>query len=92
MTGLSPACGFCRTTRVLCFWGMLRPYEPGSRVLLFACSLLLAAGIGVSCWPLDEQTASMWILGGILFLVSALGLLVALFGCESCVVRMRGDV
>jgi len=87
-------CLFCATARFICFWGELRLYRPWRRISLFVCSLAIAAGIAALFHFFFARPGNwlVWAIAAIMFPVSILGMLAAFWGCNSCIVRLHGDV
>jgi hypothetical protein len=87
-------CALCPITRFICFWGELRPYATWRRVVVLLCGLLGVVGIGTLFWyfATREDAWSLWVFGAPFFLFFALGVVGAAWGCNSCVVRLYGDV
>jgi hypothetical protein len=58
------------------------------------CALPFFFGIPALFWVFwgRQETGLLWLLGIPLFLLSALGLLVALSGCNACVSRLCGEL
>jgi hypothetical protein len=90
----SPACAFCGTTRFICFWGELQPYRRWRRASLFLLSVALVGGIGTLFYFFVSHGDNwiLWLVGLPGLLLALLGVFVSLWGCESCVVRLHGDV
>jgi hypothetical protein len=91
---MSAACHLCSTTRFICFWGELRPYRPWRRVSLLICSLAIACGIAALFHFFFGRPGNwfVWAIAAVMFPISILGMLAAIWGCNSCVVRLHGDV
>jgi hypothetical protein len=87
-------CHLCPTTRILCFWGELRPYAPWRRFAVIVLSTLFLIGIGVLAWQFAGHANQwvLWIVGIPVLLFSILGVLVAFWGCNACVMRLYGEV
>ena len=81
-------CAYCRTTELICFWGELRPYRAWRRWVLFGCSLIIIAFFAwLLAYFFDHPNAwTLWLIGLPMLLVSILGIVVSLSGCERCVV------
>ena len=87
------SCPCCHIVNRLCFWGPL-PEKRWKRPLLFLTVLPFIVGIPVLFW-LFQGHSNIWELyvsGGALLLIAALGLLVAVKGCDACVARLVGGV
>jgi hypothetical protein len=56
-------------------------------------SLLVVFGMPVLWWLTFGHPNAwvLWMLGGFLFLVGVVSVLVAIHGCESCVITLLGD-
>lgn len=85
-------CRYCAATRTICFWGEIRQYEPWRRTVCLWCSIALTILFGGVSFLIGTRPPwILWLLTVPMLLVSLLGILVALNGCERCVVRMYGD-
>lgn len=87
-------CRLCPTVRFVCFWGELRPYAGWRRLAVLIAASIFAIGIPTVLWLTANHPNAweLWLIAVPLFLFSVLGLLGAIWGCNSCVVRLYGDV
>ena len=94
MQGRSIPCRYCTATKFICFWGELVDYKPWRRPVLLVLSILLTMGMfGLSWLIFFRPTAEVYLLISVpMALIGFLGCLVSVSGCDSCVVRLWGDV
>jgi len=86
-------CSYCKVVNTICFWGP-RPQASWKRPVLVLCALPFFIGIPALFWVFlgRQEIGVLWLLGIPLFLLSVLGLLVALRGCNACVSRLFGEL
>lgn len=87
-------CAYCPIVKRVSFWGERTTYAPWKRTVVFIIAAFFVLGISAVLW-LGWSRPNMWafaLIGVPLLLVMALGAIVAIWGCNSCVVRMYGDV
>jgi hypothetical protein len=77
---------------VVCFWGELAPYAPWKRKLLPWLALSLLVGIA-ACFYVVRREPNSWVIllvAAPVLLGAPLGIASAIWGCDSCVVRLWG--
>ena len=84
------ACIYCKVTQSVCYWGELVSYKPWRRPALCLMSVAVLLGVVACHWYLPVP-AFWWLLTIPLGALGVLGMLVSVFGCSACVVRLWGD-
>ena len=84
----------CPTLRVICFWGERSQYAPWKRTTLLIGSPLMFAAVVAAAWFVADEPRAwvLWLVCMPLGLLAIAGLASAIWGCNSCVVRVWGDV
>lgn len=87
------ACMYCKPVQRIAFWGAL-PEARWKRPVLLLLSVLLGGGIAWLTWRLhgDPKYTYFPLLSVPLAILTFLGLLVSINGCNACVARLMGDV
>lgn len=89
---MTATCPCCSAVNYTCFWGPRREAW-WKRPALLVCCLPFALGIPAILWLRGGSLATaFWIVAGVLFAVSLLGLVVSAIGCKACVARILGDL
>jgi hypothetical protein len=93
MSGQQTNCSYCKVVNTLCLWDPLPPAS-WKRPVLVLCALPFFIGVPFLFWISwgHQETGALWLLGIPLFLLSGLGLLVAVSGCNACVSRLFGEL
>jgi len=86
-------CRLCPAVQFVCFWGELRPHAKWRRWVVLISASIFAIGIPPLLWfsASNPNAWGLWLFAVPLFLFSILGLLGAIWGCDSCVIRLYGD-
>lgn len=86
-------CAYCRIVNTICYWGP-RPEAKWKRWTLLVCSLPFALCIPALFLASDWREAGIGVsaLFSLLFIMGAMGIIVAFHGCNACVARFFGGI
>ena len=90
---LRSCCAYGGIVNTLCFWGPM-PEATWKRPLLLLSTIPFLAGVPALFWAFRDHkdAAVLYVLGGTLFALALLGLMVGINGCRACVARMAGSI
>jgi hypothetical protein len=84
-------CACCRVINRICYRES-QPQARWQRYVLLLCAFPFVLGIPVLLWIIGVQpnTFVLWLLGGAVFLLALLWLIVGCRGCNACVAQLFG--
>jgi hypothetical protein len=93
MHSTSTPCRLCSVTKIVCFWGELRPYANWRRIFVGVAGAAMATFFTWFIWEFNNGGNGLlaWAIGLPMSALGIVGVMAAISGCNRCVVRLYGS-